>query len=185
VLVLLVVELRAELDAGAMQPRLRRGNTEFEKARGVAYGVPLERHECEQLRVCLSERPQRGLKSRIDPERMVLRRWVSDIGMVLRTRQPLDQLSIPSRPSQRVAAQIRCRHEQPRQHRTIHNADAVPASPKLQEGGSNEILSILSRLGKATRMPKDPIAMQIKQAAERRTIALKAEPPKALLAPHR
>jgi hypothetical protein len=103
--------------------------------------------------------------------------------MVVRTRQPLDQLSIPSRSSQRVAAQIRCRYEQPRQHRTIYNADAVLASPKLQEGASDEILSVLSRLGKATRMPKDSVAMQIKHAAERRPITLQAESPKALLGP--
>jgi hypothetical protein len=113
---------------------------------------------------------------------MVLHRHIRDILMFILTRQPLDQLSIPSRPARCVATQIRCRREQPRQNRTIYNADAIPASPKLQEGGSNEILSVVSRLSDATRMPKHPIAMQIEQSAKGRTITLQAASPKTRLA---
>jgi hypothetical protein len=111
---------------------------------------------------------------------MVLQRDVSDIRMFIFTRELLDEPSIPSRSPCRVATQIRCRHEQPRQNRTIYNADAIPASPKLQERGSNEILSVLSRLGNATRMPKHAFAMQIEQPAKGRTIPLQAASPKTL-----
>jgi hypothetical protein len=179
---LLLAKLRPELDASAMQPRLRRGHAEIEKPGSITHGVALERHECEQLRVGRSERPQRGLKIRTDPERMALQRCISDTIMFIGPRQPLDELSIPSRPSHRVATQIRRRHQQPRQNRTIYNADAIPAAPKLQERRSDEILSIMSRLSKATRMPKHSIAMQIEQSAKGRTITLQAASPKARLA---
>jgi hypothetical protein len=179
---LLFAELRAKLDAGAMQARLRRRHAEIEKPRSLANGVPLERHECEQLRVGLPECAQPGLKGRIDPKRMVLQRYISDVRMFICPRQLLDELSIASRPARRVATQIRCRHEQPRQNRTIYNADAIPASPKLQEGRSNEILSVLSRVSNATRVPKHSIAMQIEQSAKGRTITLQAASPKTRLA---
>jgi hypothetical protein len=129
VLVLPVTELRPEFDAGAMQPRLSRGRAEIEKPCSVDNGVPLERHEGEELRVGLSERSKRGLESRTDPKRMVLQRCVSDTRMFICPRQLLDEPSIPSRTTQRVATQIRCCHEQPRQNRTIYNADALPAPP--------------------------------------------------------
>jgi hypothetical protein len=112
---------------------------------------------------------------------MVAERYVSGIRMFVCARQSLDELSIPSRASHRVATQIRCRQEQPRENRTIHNPYAIPAPPKLQEGRGDEVLSVLSRLSKATRMPKHSIAMQIEQSAKRRTITLQAPSPKALL----
>jgi hypothetical protein len=101
-------------------------------------------------------------------------RYLSDIRMVVCTRQLLDQLPVPSLASRGVATEIRRRHEQPWQNRTIYNANAIPAAPKLQERRRNEVLSVLSRLSEATCVPKHAVAMQIEQPAEGRAIPLEA-----------
>jgi len=180
-----IAELLAEPGADAMQSGSRGREAQLELLSGGGDRVALERHEDQQMRVRFVQSAQARPQPGIDTQRVDIQRNLRDVRLVRSPRQPLQELAVATRAPRNIPTDVCRRHKQPRQHRPVHQPDLGATPPQLEERRCNYILRLVPRLRDPARVPEHPIAMSVKQGAERLAVTVETATPQSLVALHR
>lgn len=164
-----VGEKRADPSAGAMQSGFGGLDRHPERRGGIGDAHVLERQHAQQRSVLFRQPGQRSAQLRIDQPGAVQRDLLGCWRVPL-LRQLPEEVGVATAGAGGVAGHVRGGHQQPWQHRPLHDPDGAAATPQLQEHRGGDVLGVGTHAGppKCSRVHPGPV--HVEQGTERRTI---------------
>jgi hypothetical protein len=128
------------------------------------------------------EGTQRGCKVLIELVLVFPVRICSGVAEILGSGKGVQEPAVAEGSAGAVTCHVRGRNQQPRKDRSLHNTDLPSPPPKLKEGGSHDVFSIVVIPAEPVCVAEDPVVMPVVQGAKGISLAQKALAPQPLFA---